>query len=79
MTRPRKTAALPPSKPRWLKSKEAALYLGVPPSSLRRWVAAGFLNPSKPSGFVRGPSYFRTDELDALMETSRASAFQAQR
>jgi predicted site-specific integrase-resolvase len=77
MTRPHKTPTAP--EPRWLNSQQAADYLGVPISSLRRWVAAGLLNPSKPSGFLRGPSYFRPDELDALMETSRTSALQAQR
>ena len=56
--------------PRWLSTPEAAAYLNVRVSQLKRWLWAGKIKADKPSG-VRGPCRFRPEDLDQFREASR--------
>ena len=58
-------------EPRWLTTREAADYLNVRVSQLKRWLWAGKIKVDKPSG-VRGPCRFRPEDLAEFMESSRA-------
>jgi predicted site-specific integrase-resolvase len=60
-----------PPNPRWLRTEDAARYLGVSVSQITRWRKAGRLIPSKPSG-ERGPCWYSPADLDELMQSSRA-------
>ena len=56
---------------RYLSREEAAAYLNVSVTSIRKWTSRGLLKPHKPGG-PKGRCYYRPQDLDALMEKSRA-------
>lgn len=57
-----------------LSTRDAAEYVGYPQSILRSAVERGDLKAERPSGFERGPLYFRVDDLDAWLDAIAVEA-----
>ena len=53
-----------------LTTKEAATALGVAPQTIARWVDTGKLTPALRAPGVRGPMFFRDQDIDALKESA---------
>lgn len=55
------------SKPETLlTSREAANRLGISVQTISRWVNEGKLTPALKAPGLRGPSFFRAEDVDAL-------------
>ena len=59
--------------PRYLSRVEAAEYLNVSVTSIRKWTASGLLKPYKPGG-LKGRCYYKPADLDRAMEDSREAS-----
>ena len=59
-----------PDQAGWLRTSEAARYLGVHEETMRRWAREGTIPAAKLGN--RGGFRFRRDDLDQFLERRRA-------
>ncbi len=57
----------------WLRTPEAAAYLGVHIETMRRWAREGVIPAAKLGN--RGGFRFKRDDLDRFLERRRADGF----
>jgi excisionase family DNA binding protein len=67
MTRERSSPLTPPSEPQWLTLGEAARYLGVAQSTIRKWSDRGRVRAFYTPGRHRR---YRREDLDAFLDSS---------
>ena len=53
-----------------LTTREAANRLGVSVQTISRWVSEGKLRPALKAPGIRGPLFFKADEVDGLGESA---------